>query len=77
MQIIGQTVFVNHSAIFLHVLDLQKKMKIYNSGDSLVVTYLTTNLLVHCLYIVVEGVSIGRKTGVDPQSAVVKEVESY
>ena len=29
----------------------QKRAKTYNSGDSLVVTYLTTNLLVHCLYI--------------------------
>jgi hypothetical protein len=29
----------------------QKDAKLYNSGDSLVVTYLTTNPPVHCLYI--------------------------
>ena len=28
----------------------QKIAKTYNSGDSLVVTYLTTNPPVHCLY---------------------------
>ena len=32
------------------VVDVQKKSKTYNSGDSLVVTHLTTNPPVHCLY---------------------------
>ena len=34
-----------------------------------------TEAVVVDIYIVVEEVSIGRKTGIDPQSAVVKEVE--
>ena len=33
------------------LMGYNKTTKTYNSGDSLVVTYLTTNPPVHCLYI--------------------------
>jgi hypothetical protein len=37
--------------VYMSYIEAKRKAETYNSGDSLVVTHLTTKPLVHCLYI--------------------------